>query len=51
MYGLVFEIVEEWVIKNQGLDTWHAIKEKANCKVKDDSFLRRAYVSNTSSMN
>ena len=43
MYGLVFEIVEEWVIEKQGIDTWHAIKEKARCKVQDQAFLRRSY--------
>jgi guanylate cyclase soluble subunit beta len=43
MYGLVFEIVEEWVIEKQGIETWHMIKEKAGCEIKDQSFLRRAY--------
>jgi hypothetical protein len=43
MYGLVFEIVEEWVIEKQGIETWHKIKEKAGCEIKDQSFLRRAY--------
>jgi class 3 adenylate cyclase len=43
MYGLVFEIVEEWVIEKQGIDIWHAIKEKARCKVEDQVFLRRSY--------
>jgi guanylate cyclase soluble subunit beta len=35
MYGLVFEIVEEWVIEKQGIEKWHAIKQKAGCSVKD----------------
>jgi guanylate cyclase soluble subunit beta len=43
MYGLVFEIVEEWVIEKQGIDVWHAIKEKARCQVRDQAFLRRSY--------
>lgn len=43
MYGLVFEIVEEFVIEKQGIDVWHVIKEKAGCKVKDGAFLRRSY--------
>ena len=43
MYGLVFEIVEEFVIEKQGLEVWHAIKEKAGCAVKDQAFLRRSY--------
>jgi guanylate cyclase soluble subunit beta len=43
MYGLVFEIVEEWVIEKQGIDVWHAIKEKASCQVEDQEFLRRSY--------
>jgi signal transduction histidine kinase/ActR/RegA family two-component response regulator len=43
MYGLVFEIVEEWVIEKQGIDVWHAIKDKARCQVQDQAFLRRSY--------
>jgi hypothetical protein len=43
MYGLVFEIVEEWVIEKQGVEKWHAIKQKAGCSVKDQEFLRRSY--------
>ena len=43
MYGLVFEIVEEWVIEKQGLDVWHQIKNKAKCEVADHAFLRRSY--------
>lgn len=43
MYGLVFEIVEEFVIEKQGLEVWHAVKEKAGCTVEDNAFLRRNY--------
>lgn len=43
MYGLFFEIVEEWVIEKQGLDVWHKIKELAGNKRKDQTYLRRAY--------
>ncbi|CAB9531898.1 Guanylate cyclase soluble subunit beta-1 (Partial), partial [Seminavis robusta] len=43
MYGLVFEIVEEFVIEKQGLEVWHEIKNKAKCRVRDGGFLRRSY--------
>ncbi|CAJ1967262.1 unnamed protein product [Cylindrotheca closterium] len=43
MYGLVFEIIEEWVIEKQGLDVWHNIKELAGNKRNDQTYLRRAY--------
>ena len=43
MYGLVFEILEEWVIEKEGLETWHSIKKKAGCVVEDQQFLRRSY--------
>eukprot|EP00980_Cylindrotheca_fusiformis_P006381 scaffold1362_cov125-Cylindrotheca_fusiformis.AAC.4 len=39
----MFEIIEEWIIKEQGIDTWHEIKEKAGCAIKDQEFLRRAF--------
>eukprot|EP00980_Cylindrotheca_fusiformis_P002013 scaffold444_cov109-Cylindrotheca_fusiformis.AAC.10 len=43
MHGLVFEIIEEWIIKEHGVDIWHEVKEKAGCATKDQEFLRRAY--------
>ena len=43
MYGLVFEIVEEFVIEKQGLDVWRAVKAKAGCVMEDHAFLRRSY--------
>eukprot|EP00980_Cylindrotheca_fusiformis_P002009 scaffold444_cov109-Cylindrotheca_fusiformis.AAC.6 len=43
MHGLLFEIIEEWIIKEHGSDTWHEVKEKAGCATKDQEFLRRAY--------
>eukprot|EP00980_Cylindrotheca_fusiformis_P006387 scaffold1362_cov125-Cylindrotheca_fusiformis.AAC.10 len=43
MYGLLFQIIEQWIIKEQGIDAWHEIKEKARCAIRDQEFLRRAY--------
>eukprot|EP00980_Cylindrotheca_fusiformis_P006390 scaffold1362_cov125-Cylindrotheca_fusiformis.AAC.13 len=39
----MFEIIEEWIIKEQGIDIWHEIKEKAGCATADQEFLRREY--------
>ena len=39
MYGLIFEIVEEFVIEKFGLEAWHTIKEKAGCEIKDHQFV------------
>ncbi|CAJ1968044.1 unnamed protein product [Cylindrotheca closterium] len=41
MHGFIFEILEAWVIEQYGLDTWHTIKEVADCNVKDHSFISR----------
>ena len=43
MYGLVFEILEEFVIEKHGKDVWHVIKTMAGCHVPDQSFLRRSH--------
>jgi len=43
MYGLVFEVMEDWVTKNHGINTWHKIKDRAVCTVKDNSFVEREY--------
>jgi guanylate cyclase soluble subunit beta len=44
MHGLVYEIFEHWAIHHHhGLDTWHAIKEKAGCEVEDEAFVTRTY--------
>jgi len=43
MYGLVFEIIEEFVIEKQGIDVWHAIKAKAKCGMEDFAFVRRSH--------
>ena len=43
MHGLVFEIFEDWVIESHGLKAWHSIKEKADCDVKDKSFVTRTF--------
>jgi class 3 adenylate cyclase len=45
MYGLIFAILEEWIITStsDGLDLWHTIKAQAGCHVPDRGFLRRSY--------
>lgn len=43
MYGLIFEVLEDFVVDEYGAVAWHTIKEMAGCKTKDQSFLRRAY--------
>ncbi|CAJ1965371.1 unnamed protein product [Cylindrotheca closterium] len=43
MYGLIFEVVEEWVIEKYGLNVWHNIKELAGNKRKDQTYLRREH--------
>ncbi|CAJ1956415.1 unnamed protein product [Cylindrotheca closterium] len=43
MHGLVFEIFEDWVIESHGLKVWHSIKEKADCDVKDKSFVTKTF--------
>ena len=43
MYGLIFEIFEEWVVDEFGIEVWHDIKEAAACQRKDQAYLRRAY--------
>ena len=43
MYGLIFEVLEEFVVDEFGLKVWHRIKEKAGYKRKDNGYLRRAF--------
>eukprot|EP00980_Cylindrotheca_fusiformis_P023042 scaffold10069_cov69-Cylindrotheca_fusiformis.AAC.11 len=43
MHGHQFEVFEAWVVKDHGIDTWHAAKEKTGCKVKDKAFVTRQY--------
>ncbi|CAJ1970219.1 unnamed protein product [Cylindrotheca closterium] len=43
MYGLIFEVLEDFVVDEFGTETWHKIKEIAGCKTKDQAFLRRAF--------
>ncbi|CAJ1939922.1 unnamed protein product, partial [Cylindrotheca closterium] len=43
MYGLIFEVLEDFVVDMHGTEAWHKIKEIAGCKTKDQAFLRRAY--------
>ncbi|CAJ1947125.1 unnamed protein product [Cylindrotheca closterium] len=43
MHGLVFEIFEDWVIELHGLEAWHSIKKKADCDIKDKSFVTRTF--------
>lgn len=38
MLGLINDCAEQLVITKFGLDAWHAIKESANCSVKDYGF-------------
>ncbi|KAL3941949.1 MAG: hypothetical protein SGBAC_003777 [Bacillariaceae sp.] len=45
MHGLVYEIFEEWVLEQQGVEAWHAIKEKAHCDVQDKAFVTRTFYS------
>ena len=45
MHGLVYEIFEEWVLEQQGIQAWHAIKEKAGCDVQDQAFVTRTFYS------
>ncbi|CAB9503005.1 Receptor-type guanylate cyclase gcy [Seminavis robusta] len=52
MYGLVFEILEEFVLdQNDGRSLWHTIKSQANCKIPDQSFLRRSHYADEEIMN
>eukprot|EP00980_Cylindrotheca_fusiformis_P018742 scaffold6241_cov129-Cylindrotheca_fusiformis.AAC.19 len=41
MYGLVYEIFEDWVLEKKGTEAWHSIKKKAGCDVNDKSFVTR----------
>jgi hypothetical protein len=43
MHGLVFELFENWIIEEYGIETWHYAKENACCEVKDKSFVTRTY--------
>jgi guanylate cyclase soluble subunit beta len=43
MHGLVFELFENWIIEQYGIETWHSAKENAYCEVKDKSFVTRTY--------
>jgi len=44
MYGLVFELVEAFVLEqSNGESLWHAVKAKAGCGVQNGQFLRRSY--------
>ncbi|CAJ1941243.1 unnamed protein product [Cylindrotheca closterium] len=45
MHGLVYEIFEEWVLEQQGVNAWHAIKAKAGCDVQDQAFVTRTFYS------
>lgn len=38
MLGLINDCAEQLVISKYGVDVWHAIKESAGCKIKDDGF-------------
>ncbi|CAJ1965011.1 unnamed protein product [Cylindrotheca closterium] len=42
MYGLIFEVLEDFVVDMHGTEAWHKIKEIAGCKTDDQAFLRRA---------
>lgn len=43
MHGIIFEVLEDWIIKEYGIESWQAIKKAAGSTVKDNAFLRRAY--------
>ncbi|CAJ1941380.1 unnamed protein product [Cylindrotheca closterium] len=51
MHGLVYEIFEEWVLEQQGVKAWHAIKAKAGCDVQDQAFVTRTFYSYDSWVN
>ena len=40
MYGWINDCVEKLVIAKFGIETWHAIKQKAGCKVMDGGWIR-----------
>lgn len=43
MFGWINDCTECLVISKFGQETWHKIKEKANCEVEDSGFLRYHY--------
>ena len=40
MFGWINDCTEKLVISKFGVETWHAVKEKAGCTVKDGGFIR-----------
>ena len=51
MLGWINDCVEKLVISKFGLDTWHAIKEKAGCQVPDGGFYKLDVYSDKSTVD
>lgn len=51
MYGLLFVILEEYVVEELGSSTWATIKAKANCSVNEKGFLSCSYYDDSEFLN
>jgi guanylate cyclase soluble subunit beta len=50
MFGWINDCTEKLVISKFGVETWHAVKEKAGCTVKDGGFIRHERYSDESTV-
>ena len=51
MYGILFVILEDYIVDELGSSTWATIKAKAKCNVDDKGFLSRSYYDDSEFLN
>ena len=50
MFGWINDCTESLVITKFGIEKWHEIKAKTDCKVEDGGFIRHQYYSDGSTV-